>query len=176
LLDFEGKLYNDNVLLHWKTSVQPNLDYFEVQKSENGIDFTKLATVNALRRNTSACNYYFTDRHVDDVNYYRLKIVRTDSSYIFSDKVLILNPNSHQKVWVLNNPFHSYIDVRFAKQPQSNVQFELVDLRGITVFRKQYGSSNLIRIDLSGIRLFPGIYLLRTFADGKLYVNKVLKL
>ncbi|OQP59937.1 hypothetical protein A3860_35425 [Niastella vici] len=176
LLDFEGKLYSDNVLLHWKTSVQPNLDYFEVQKSENGVDFTKLGRVNAFRRNASVCSYYFTDRHADDVNYYRLKIVRTDSSYILSDKVLILNPNNHQKVWVLNNPFHSYIDVRFAKQPQSNVQFELVDLRGVTVFRKQYGSSNLIRIDLSGIRLFPGIYLLRTFADGRLYVNKVLKL
>ena len=175
LLSFDGRLNNNSILLNWSTSSELNSKYFDLEKSSDGTNFYSIGTVNAAGTSTIQRNYNFTDRQVNEFNYYRLKMVDIDGHFIYSKTVLIKNPDAKQNVWVVNNPFRTFIQVRFAKTPQQKVQFDLVNMTGVTVYRKETGSANEISLDLSTIYLPAGIYMLRTRVDGRLFTHKLAK-
>ena len=175
ILSFNGNLDNNNILLHWKTSSEHGSKYFGIQKSADGTKFYPIATVNAAGNSSSIHNYNFTDSHVNELNYYRLKMTDDDGRFIYSSTILIKNPNAAQNVWVGNNPFHDIINIRLARNPQQNIKVELMNMEGAKVYFKEYGNSNEILINLAGTHLSSGVYLLKTMVDGKTYLNKVVK-
>jgi hypothetical protein len=175
LLDFQGHLSNNNIFLDWSTASELNSNYFEIQKSVDGINFYSLGTVRAEGNSASQRNYHLTDTKVKELNYYRLKIVDIDGHFVYSKVILIKNPKAQQNVWVVNNPFETFIKIQFARTPYQKVRFELVSLAGVRVYNKEFGSANEITIDLSGIYLSTGVYLLRTYTDGRVFTNKLIK-
>jgi len=175
LLDFHGQLNNNNVVLGWSTSSEQNSKYFEVQKSDDGVNFYPIGMVNAAGFSTSQRNYELIDKKVNELNYYFLKMVDIDGRFVYSRTILIKNPNAQQNVWVVNNPFQTFIKVRFAKIPRQKVQFDLVSLSGVKLYHKEYGSSNEIILDISAVNLPAGAYLLRTNADGQVFTSKLVK-
>ncbi|MEP6928063.1 MAG: T9SS type A sorting domain-containing protein [Ginsengibacter sp.] len=174
ILSFNGNLNNNNILLNWKTSSEHGSKYFELQKSADGTNFHSIGTINAAGNSSSIHNYNLTDSHVNEVNYYRLKMIDNDSRFTYSSTILIKNPNVSQHLWV-NNPFHEIINIRMAKDPRQNIKVELVNMEGAKVYHKEFGMSNEIHINLSETRISSGVYLLKTLIDGKTYINKVVK-
>ncbi len=175
LLDFSGRLENKFVSLKWSTSTELNSKYFDVEKSPDGTDFHSIGQVDAAGYSTVQRNYGMNDRQVNEYNYYRLKMVDIDGRFVYSKIILIKNPNAQQNVWVINNPFHSFIDVRFAKTPQQKIQVELLNMAGARVYFKEFGIGNEVRVDLSNTHLSAASYMLRTRVDGKWYLSKVVK-
>ncbi|HEY6062896.1 MAG TPA: T9SS type A sorting domain-containing protein, partial [Chitinophagaceae bacterium] len=175
LLSFDGHLNNNNIDLKWSTSSEQNSKYFEIQKSSDGINFHPIGTKNAAGFSSLQRNYSFTDGQVNEFNYYRLKMADIDERFILSPVILIKSPNVKLDLWVVNNPFQSFIDIRFSRTPSQKLQFELFNMAGAEVYKREYGSSNEIRLDLSGVYLSTGVYILRTHVGGKLFVNKVVK-
>jgi hypothetical protein len=176
ILSFKGNLNNNNsILLNWNTSSENSSKYFEIRKSSDGTNFYPIGTINAAGNSSSLRNYKFTDSHVNEVNYYRLKMIDDDGRFTYSSTILIKNPKVSQKVWVGNNPFHDIINIRLAKNSQHNIKVELMNMQGAKVYYKEYGNSNEILINLSGTRLSSGVYLLKTMVDGETYLNKVVK-
>ena len=117
ILSFNGKLDNTSIGLNWKTSSEHGSKYFEIQKSSNGTNFHPIETVNAAGISSSIHNYSFTDSHVNELNYYRLKMSDDDSRFTYSSTILVKNPNVSQNVWIANNPFHDIINIRLARIP-----------------------------------------------------------
>lgn len=175
LLSFTGALNSNNILLNWSTSSEQNSKYFEIQKSSDGSNFYPIGTVNAAGNSTSKLDYQFTDLHINQFNYYRLQMTDLDGKYVFSNIVLIRNDNASQNAWVVNNPFKSYIDVRLAKAPQGKIRFDLTDMKGARIYSSEPGQATELRLDLSGVNLPTGAYILRIMVDGKPYTYKVLK-
>jgi hypothetical protein len=175
LLNFDGHLTNNTIVLNWSTSSELNSKYFDLEKSPDGSNFHSIGIVNAAGTSTTQRNYIFTDRQVNEYNYYRLKQVDIDGRFVYSRIVLIRNPDVIQKVWVLNNPFQSNITVRFAKAPQQKLEFELISMSGAKLYNKESGLTNEVNLDLSGLNLASGTYLLRTKVDEQIFLNKVIK-
>ncbi|HWH62456.1 MAG TPA: T9SS type A sorting domain-containing protein, partial [Ginsengibacter sp.] len=175
LLTFTGNLNNSDILLNWKTSSEQSSKYFDIEKSPDGRNFTSIGQVSAAGISSSANNYSFIDRQVNEYNYYRLKMVDIDAKFTFSSTILIKNLNVSQHLWIGNNPFHDVINVRLAKVPQQSIRVELMNGNGAKVYFKEFGSANEININVSGINLAAGVYLLRATVDGKVYTNKLLK-
>jgi trimeric autotransporter adhesin len=175
LLSFDGRLVNNVNLLDWSTSAEQNSKEFEIEKSADRTNFYSIGIVPAAGNSNSVRNYSFTDKQVNEFNYYRLKMTDIDRRSVVSRTILLKNPNTKQNVRVVENPFRSNITVRFAKSPQQKVRFELVNVAGAVVYRKEYGSANQITIDLSGLQLSKGTYILTTLVDGKSFTNKLVK-
>ncbi|MGZ4048513.1 MAG: T9SS type A sorting domain-containing protein, partial [Bacteroidia bacterium] len=175
LLTFSGNLNNNDILLNWKTSSEQGSQYFGIEKSHDGTNFTTIGKVTAAGTSSSAIDYHFTDRQVTDYNYYRLKMVNIDNKFTYSSTILIKNLNLSQRLWVGNNPFHDIINIHLAKVPQQSVKVELMNESGAKVYFKEFGSTNFINVDVSKINLASGVYLLRTTVDGKIYTNKLLR-
>ncbi len=58
-LYFRGLEQGNNILLNWATGAEINTDYFAVERSLNGTDFTKIGKVNA--KHSGSNNYQYLD-------------------------------------------------------------------------------------------------------------------
>jgi len=174
LLDFKGRLEGKTIPLDWSTSMESKSSHFDIEKSTDGINFVFIGKTFAAGNSTSPRNYSFIDRQVFEYNYYRLKIVDIDAKFVYSSTILIRNPNATQDIFV-NNPFRNYIDIRLAKMPQKSIRAVLLNMSGAKVYSKEFGASDQIRLDLSGISLSAATYLLQLSVDGKTFTRKMIK-
>ncbi len=70
---------NSSVQLNWSTSFESNSAYFDIMNSRDGINFTKIASVNAIGNSSAINNYAYTVVNKTGLgNYYRLKMVDKD--------------------------------------------------------------------------------------------------
>ncbi|GAA4733759.1 hypothetical protein GCM10023229_09810 [Flavisolibacter ginsenosidimutans] len=174
LLTFEGRLNNNAASLSWSTSSEQNSRNFDVEKSTDGTNYYKIGSVNAAGTSNTKKDYSFRDQNLSPLNYYRLRLNDNDGRYKYSNVVLINYSSAVQNVTVVNNPFSSYLDVRFAKQG-AGAKLQLVGLNGAVLAEKQIANpSGQIRWPLS-VNLSNGTYVLRTVIDGEIFVNKLIK-
>ena len=175
LLNFSGQINANTIQLNWNTSSEQNSSYFEIQKSNDGSNFFPVGQVNAAGNSNFTRNYSFTDRQISEINYYRLKMVDVDDKFVYSKTILIKDPGLQQNLWVLNNIIQSYVNLRFAKQPQGKINIVLINAEGIKLYHHEFPSSSEFTVDLSGIYLSTGVYFLKAEVDGKSFVRKLVK-
>jgi len=175
LIEIRGQLNDKNVLLNWKTSFEQNSSYFEIQKSTDGINFNTIGSINAAGNSSVQRNYHLTDYHINQFNYYRLKMTDTDGKFVYSKIILIKNPFDQQDVWIIKNPVTNSIQLRLAKLPLNKVQIDLITISGVKLLHREFSRSSEITLDISGTYLPAGIYLLRVNVDGELFSKKISK-
>jgi hypothetical protein len=82
---FEGEKLADGSLLKWTTLSEVNNDYFEIQRSVDGINFNTIGTVNGQGNTSANTNYEFIDLEITNaIVYYRLKQIDYDGAYSYS--------------------------------------------------------------------------------------------
>jgi M6 family metalloprotease-like protein len=90
LISFDGKLEGDKARLFWVTASETNNDYFTVEKSTDGINWTVLGFVDGAGSSNQILNYEFYDYTlVPGIQYYRLKQTDFNGSYGYSEIVNI---------------------------------------------------------------------------------------
>ena len=174
LVNFEGHLFNNVITLDWNTSNENNSKSFQVEKSPDGKNFYSIGLKDAAGNSSSLQKYSLTDTKVGDQNFYRLKIIDKDGSYIYSNIILIKNSSAQQFVWIVNNPFNDHIDMRFARSAKT-VKLQLISMNGKIVSEKVLSMvEGQIRWPLAN-HLSKGVYILRTISDGTVFTNKLVK-
>jgi hypothetical protein len=79
-----------NTLVSWATASEKNSDFFQVERSENGRDFTSIGRVRAAGNTSIAHTYELTDaRPRPSVTYYRLYQVDLDHTGSYSPVVAV---------------------------------------------------------------------------------------
>jgi hypothetical protein len=164
LINFSGVQKDGSNLLQWSTESEQNSAYFEVQRSENGSDFTDLARITAAGNSNVVRNYQYNDNELSSspVYYYRLKMVDIDGSSKFSPIIFIRNSNSGLTT-VYPNPARNQITINISDKNLINTQVLLSDLNGKVMQRISLTQIST-QVDMS--RYGSGMYLLK-FQDGK---------
>ena len=86
--------------LDWKVGIEDNVKGYEIERSGNGVNFTRIGFVPA----TGARSYSFTDANtLTGVNFYRLKTVDIDGKYAYSF-IVSINNRAGSFVRVFPNP------------------------------------------------------------------------
>lgn len=81
---------NKDAHLKWTTESEINGSHFEIERSMDGVNFDKIATVAATGSADLGADYTYTDADVNDrtrddvVRYYRLRMVDLDGEYKYS--------------------------------------------------------------------------------------------
>ena len=88
---------------------------FDIEKSTDGTNYYKIGSVNAAGNSSTRKDYALRDDKLSPSNYYRLRMNDLDGHYKLSNVVLVKYDVRAQNVWVINNPFKDYIEVKFAK-------------------------------------------------------------
>jgi hypothetical protein len=174
LINFEGHLNNNTAILNWTTSAEYNSKNFDIEKSTDGVNYYKIGSVSAAGNSADKKEYSFTDTKLAENNYYRLRMNDNDGRYKLSQIVLIRYSNAKQNVWVVNNPFSNYIDLRFAKLG-SRAKLQLINMNGAVVTETILSSpSGQIRWNLPA-HLSNGSYIIKSTIDGEQFTSKVVK-
>lgn len=127
LVSFSATLQNSTTQLYWKTTNEVNVRNFSIEKSNDGINFYAIATVNA--NNNPVNNYEFTDNSaIQQVAYYRLKMIDKDGSFQYSF-IITLKSKVSNRLSVYPNPANNFVTVVHGT-PNGNASISVIDIVG----------------------------------------------
>lgn len=172
LLDFKAKIHNEKVELTWITEAEKNTDHFDVQRSEDGVNFRsagKIKSNNSSLRNT----YRFEDELPSIVNYYRLKMVDRDEKFTYS-KTLKVQRSVSNLIAVKPNPFMNEIVVKADLPSAQQLIIRISDVKGQVVYTRSVtairGSNTITAAGLN--HLGAGMYFVHvTSNEGKVILS-----
>jgi len=168
-------LQSDNtVAIKWTTATEVNSNHFLVEKSTDGIAFTKLATVVSNNIHSGSPYKVIDANPVEGVNYYRLTQVDNDGKYeVFGVKTVTLN-KVDKDITIYPNPLNGkQLSIHFNNLTLQSKEVELRNVAGSLIFRGSYQQSgNVLQLDLPN-KPSTGIYILEVkgYAPVKLIVN-----
>ncbi|MEO6961306.1 MAG: discoidin domain-containing protein [Puia sp.] len=163
---------DDHVLVSWSTSMEQNVNHFEVQKSEDGSFYQAFAEVPAAGNSETLRQYSAIDiQPFEGVNYYRLEEVDSDGKTFFSPVVTVtfgklVGPKLQP------NPATAYTNVVSRSEPILEVT--LYDILGKEL-RKIKNTSGASTIRINTVTLETGVYIVRIKTAGKIYEQKLFK-
>jgi len=175
-LGFSARLDGNNALLEWSTASEQNNDFFEVERAQNGYDFSSIGNVSGTKNTNKVNNYKFVDPKVIDLSnivYYRVKQYDMDGNFSYS-KIVSLDFSQKELLSVYPNPFNDKIELQYNFVPSASpiITFTDVEGREIVVQVKKYDS----KIVIDELQSLPsGMYLLKVNYEGSLKVYKILK-
>jgi hypothetical protein len=165
LLAFTATLVNGQTQLHWATADELNSKYFEVQRSPDAVNFTKLATV-AAHGNSSA--YSTTDATpFNGFTYYRLKYVDINGSFTYSQ---VVNVKTASLLALYPNPVKSALHIDGL--PTSATTLSIIDFSG-RILQQATATGNNYSLNVQ--QLPAGNYYLKTSTDKEVNTLKFTK-
>lgn len=125
-LSFEGKkLSNGNVELKWNATTDDQHDYFEVQRSLDGLQFTAIGQV----RTPPPCVFIDTAA-LPGVNYYRIRQVDKNGSFGYSTVIRVQYAKNRLSYSLYPNPAHDIMRLSLAGIKNEQLRVVLSDLSG----------------------------------------------
>jgi hypothetical protein len=90
LVAFNAKKEENTVALTWQTAMEKNNDFFTVERSVNGLEFTAIGNVKGAGTTTIAQSYNLIDeKPLNGISYYRLKQTDFDGKFEYSKIVKV---------------------------------------------------------------------------------------
>ncbi len=180
LLSFNGKLANNRSNLFWTTTREHEALRFNVEKSFDGSNFTKIGSVNGHNVNSAENNHYsFTDSSIlAGKTYYRIMLTNPAGKMKFS-RIIQLNSNSLDdfKVGVMTNPFQKDLQFDVTLNSDSKIKVALLNASGAPVRQKDFTAySGINYFALQDLQsLSQGIYILQVQSKDQTITKKLIK-
>ena len=174
LVSFTGRQNGNVVVLEWATLSEKDNDYFEIERSVDGINFVTIGFVQGAGNSTEKLAYSFADNAPErGLVYYRLSQVDYDGTRSFADRLIsvVYTTDGNISLTVVPNPTRGQFSVRITGATdgiaklltQSGKQIRIVDIRNITE-----------SIDISDLP--NGIYILQYQSGENVVHERVVKL
>ena len=173
LLYFSAEPKGEDVLCKWETASETNNEYFDVERSINGIEYESIGRVRGFGQgiSTETRKYSLIDNDLcDDIRYYKLKQIDINGLYSYSDIVAVNCSRNKELINVYPNPAKSTIICTFYEIKNGSVKFQWHDLLGKIIKEEIHDvvkGYNTVQLDVSD--LAKGIYFLRIKETGKTF-------
>ncbi|OSZ73722.1 hypothetical protein CAP36_17100 [Chitinophagaceae bacterium IBVUCB2] len=92
LINFNGNITNNRVLLQWQVSENQAADQFEIEKSTDGKNFSLAALIFGTDK-PETDNYWFYEKAKQSKFHYRVKMITKAKQTTYSS-VIVIKPNS----------------------------------------------------------------------------------
>jgi hypothetical protein len=179
LLYFNGNVTNGKVWLSWSAVLEELGTAFEIQRSQDGIQFAAIGKIDALNIIGTSSNYSFTDNQpLAGLNYYRLRIIEPKGPISFS-KILPIKTNETVIGFskVEPNPFEDFITITINAKRSGMVTIKLLTNTGMAVKRVETNmNAGVSKLLLSSLTpLAAGIYVVLIEQEGMFEKHSVIK-
>jgi photosystem II stability/assembly factor-like uncharacterized protein len=133
LASFNASVANEEIILNWVTASELNNQGFEVERSFDNENYSKIGFVPGFGTTTEVKSYNFT---VPDapagIQYYRLKQIDFDGSYTYYGSIEVDGPVPSDFALYQNhpNPFNPSTKISFSLPVEANVKIKLFNMLG----------------------------------------------
>lgn len=159
--------------LTWITSEEINNSHFDVQRSDDGHNWSNIAVVFAVSNPGPVNRYSYNDAYSNAGKvYYRLKQVDNDGRYAYSS-IRIIYGNEQTPTANIYSPAKKTVVVEFNEQVKGKIIVRITNINGQTVREQQFmQSANRIEVYLENA--VAGVYAVQVFSEqNKREVKKV---
>nr|HPL05581.1 T9SS type A sorting domain-containing protein [Bacteroidales bacterium] len=180
LISFSAECNDNNeVMLSWSTASEINNDYFEIQRSTQGIAWEVIARVQGAGFSNIILDYDYLDREKPNTTtYYRLRQIDYDGSSKLSDIIQIRCENNMEKpvISVYPNPFNSTLNIEFENWDLNYAEIELLDITSRTI--QKWNLKNTLpnfvhEVNLNNLN--PAMYMLKIKTSSGVIMRKIEK-
>lgn len=132
LISFEGLKSDHSVELKWVTAMERDFSHFEIERSNQNLNFVPIARVNGRGGLDVLTSYSYTDVIPEDGRvYYRLKSIDIDLTFEYSP-VIVVDLSIEKQVTVYPNPTgDGSLIVHTNFSPQENDHVEIYNNMGL---------------------------------------------
>lgn len=170
-LTFDIVRQGNNGLLNWTVANQESSQYYEVQRSINGTNFTAIALLNKSG-NTA---YQYTDAGINmlgaPILYYRIKQVDIDGKMVYSPVRMLRLDLQGIPISIFPNPVREgfYISIPSSSPNDQPVTLKLFAANGQMICSKEITTAQAINyyFDIKGRMLAAGQYNLQIIFDNQ---------
>ena len=159
------------MLLNWATGFERNNDYFEIEKSSDGIEFVSIGKIEGNGNSPELNHYVFEDEKLSStINYYRLKQVDYDGAFSYS--TIISVSKTKTTILLSPNPAKEHTILYINSTKVAYLSYKLYDLRGQSILSGETAlQTGGTTIEVSLKELAPGTYRMVGFTEDEMIVN-----
>lgn len=167
----EGENLQIGTMLTWATSFESNNAMFVVEKSEDGVEFMNIGSVEGYGDSEKIKEYNFLDVMANSENtFYRLKQVDFDGSFSYSEVSVIRQKfkNNFMVARMSNVATKDFFEVTIDAFQQGELSYEVTNWKKESIFQDKMlvvNGLNELSIDLTDQK--EGIYKLNLLMDGE---------
>ncbi len=179
LISFTGKLNNSSAKLTWSTGTEDEEVYFDIERSDNGINYAAAGSIAGYNNPGNDLNVYnFTDPEaVNGKVYYRIKIKNNQNKFIYS-RIVVLTPGTNEFAFgTVINPFTGNINFEINYNKTAKAEAVLIGSSGNLLKKINYtlsqGMNSLTVTETAS--LSAGIYILKVSVNGETITKTLLK-
>lgn len=175
LTSFDVEKSDETSLVSWSTASEINNDYFNVERSKDGVRFETIGTVQGNGTTTDRMTYSFEDENpMGGVNYYRLKQVDYDGAYEYSDIKNVRfdsRMSTNVTMGLYPNPANDYVSIELdGIKLDSKTMVRVFDKIGKLVLVQDVDASNQLNIS----ELADGMYMIQAVNNDSVIATKKL--
>ncbi|MEL6849669.1 MAG: hypothetical protein AAFP92_14205 [Bacteroidota bacterium] len=165
-LDFMVHLEAGKAILDWSTSFELNNDYFEVERSTDGLMFQKIDQIPGKGDSQEVQRYQAEDPQVGQLSseniYYRIRQVDMDGSFSFSRVVALTLSNTHAsfEITPFSVPFSDQLELKVQKADSHPVSIVILNNLGQMVYQGIFGGG-VERMIIPTAAWADGVYHIR---------------
>lgn len=131
-----GKAAGASILLNWGKPAELTAKEFIVERAIKGGDYKSIGSV-AVLKSQDAASYMFTDPDGGSDHFlYRIKIIRPDGSYMYSNTIS-MQQQSFRKATIYPNPLRNISYISTGKKTAGNYVLEAFTITGQKLFTEK---------------------------------------
>jgi len=177
LISLDASYQAGSVNLNWATASEINNNYFQVERSTNGVDWKTIGIVDGHGTSQTRNNYAAVDNLSDIIAsgpiYYRLKQVDFNDGFSYSDIRTVDIMLKAFAVQTYPNPANQSLNVDWTGTEAGNSQLRLVNTNGVQMYTNTITGNGALhqQINMEG---FPsGSYILEVI-NGSMTASKII--
>jgi hypothetical protein len=174
LILFDGVSEGNYNSIYWKSAVETNFRHYELESSEDGVNFNKITTVNPIGNVSSSNDYNYLDFNpYSPITYYRLKMVDLDYTFEYSNIISIENGiNKTGTLVVYPNPASNELYVKLSVPNERNALIEIRDILGRPIYQQTVDLTQSVNNNYINTTNFAaGTYIITITAGNSLSEN-----
>jgi hypothetical protein len=111
IISFTASRENNYSRVNWAIGNELNVVSYELERSDDGISFNTISVKNPFNQNGTEFYSYADSKQINNIAYYRLKVVGIDNRIIYSGIVTVSENGSNKDLYVIKNPIDASIDI-----------------------------------------------------------------
>lgn len=177
LVSFDATCESGVTVLNWSTGSEKNNDYFVIEKSTDAINFSPIGTIQGNGNSSGLLHYSYRDISTNfEISYYRLKQVDYNGKETHHDVTSSSCDSGHSFIVSQEVFLDNSLNFSVHADAKESLTIKLYDYSGkLHASKKTNVDKGNNHIELSGLTLVKGIYILSIVGERNYYTTKLFK-